>query len=201
MVLYPIFLKLAGRKVLVVGGGKVAEEKLYAVLRSATNVTVVAPKITERIREWAESGLIRHIQGEYREGMAGHYFLVITCTDSEEVNAGIYEEASREGVLCNSVDDPQHCDFFAPAVVSRGPFQIAISSGGNSPALAQQVRKKLEAQFGPEYGTRAAWLGRLRDTLRQALPRGEQRKELLHLLAGYAAQDHAASTTKAEVEA
>lgn len=183
MALYPIFLKLEGRKVLIVGGGKVAEEKIYAVLRSAKDVTVIAPKITARIREWAEAGLVEHIAGEYSHGMAGKFFLVITCTDSEATNREVYEEAQQAGVLCNSVDDPSHCDFYAPAVVSRGDFQIAISTGGHSPALAQRVRKKLELQFGPEYESWTEWLGRMREGLVKALPRGQRRVELLHLLA------------------
>src|SRR5579885_693056 len=114
MALYPVFLKLQDRKVLIVGGGQVAEEKIQAVLRSATDVTVVAPKITARIREWAEQGFLRHIAGEYHKGMAQEYFLVITCTDSETVNHAVYAEARSAGVLCNSVDDPAYCDFYSP---------------------------------------------------------------------------------------
>lgn len=183
MALYPIFLKLEGRKVLVVGGGKVAEEKIYAVLRSATDVAVVAPHITDRIRTWAEDGLLRYSAEEYRAGMARDFFLVIACTDSEEVNRAIYAEARQAGALCNAVDDPGYCDFYAPAVVHRGDFQIAISTGGNSPALAQRVRKKLELEFGPEYESWIGWLGRMREGIIRALPRSQRRTELLHLVA------------------
>ena len=183
MALYPIFLKLEGRKVLIVGGGKIAEEKIYAVLRSATDVTVVAPEITVRIGSWVERGLVRHIAEEYRPGTAQEYFLVIACTDSEAVNRKIYAEAQRAGVLCNAVDDPGHCDFYAPAVVHRGEFQIAISTGGNSPALAQRVRQKLELDYGPEYESWTGWLGRMREGIIKALPRSQRRTELLHLLA------------------
>ena len=183
MVLYPIFLKLQGRKVLIVGGGAVAEEKIHAVLRSATDVTVLAPQVSEQIRSWAESGLLRHVAEEYHPGLVRDYFLVIACTDSEAVNRAIYEETRQAGVLCNAVDDPSYCDFYSPAVVHRGELQIAISTGGNSPALAQRIRKKLEQQFGPEYESWVAWLGRIRDGLLKALPRSETRKQLLHLLA------------------
>lgn len=183
MALYPIFLKLEGRKVLIVGGGKVAEEKVYAVLRSATDVTVVAPKVSQQIQAWADRGLLRHIAGEYRAGMAREYFLVIACTDSEKVNRDIYKEAQEAGVLCNAVDDPGFCDFYAPAVVSRGEFQIAISTGGKSPALAQHVRKKLEQEFGPEYESWVGWLGRMREGIIRVLPRSQKRTELLHFLA------------------
>jgi precorrin-2 dehydrogenase/sirohydrochlorin ferrochelatase len=183
MILYPLFLKLEGKKVLIVGGGQIAEEKLFGVLRSATDVTVVAPQISEKIRGWAEQGLLKHLADEYRPGMVRDYFLVIAGTDSEAVNHAVYEEAKEAGILCNAVDDPQYCDFYAPAVVSRGEFQIAISTGGNSPALAQKVRKELEQEYGPEYESWIGWLGRVRTGLLNVLPRGEKRKELLHLLA------------------
>jgi precorrin-2 dehydrogenase / sirohydrochlorin ferrochelatase len=183
MILYPLFLKLEGKKILIVGGGQIAEEKLFGVLRSATDVTIVAPQVSEKIRSWVEQGLLKHIAGEYHPGMVRDYFLVIAGTDSEAVNHAVYEEAREAGILCNAVDDPQYCDFYAPAVVSRGEFQIAISTGGNSPALAQKVRKELEQKYGPEYESWTGWLGRVRSGLLKVLPRSERRKELLHLLA------------------
>lgn len=182
-VLFPVFLKLHDRRVLIVGGGRVAEEKLEAVLRSATDVTVMAPRITPRIAEWAGAGRVNYIAGEYGEGAVRDFFLVITCTDSDAVNRKIYEECRKAGILCNSVDDPTNCDFYAAAVVRRGELQIAVSTGGNSPALAQRIRRKLEREFGPEYGPWTDWLGRMRTAMRKALPRSEQTKELLHLLA------------------
>jgi precorrin-2 dehydrogenase/sirohydrochlorin ferrochelatase len=183
MALYPVFLKLEGRKVLVVGGGAVAEQKLEGVLRSATDVTVIAPELRPRILEWREQGLLKHIPQQFRVGMAQGYFLVIAATNSAEMNHAVYADAKSSGALCNAVDDTPYCDFYAPAVVSRGEFQIAISSGGNSPALAQRIRKKLEAEYGSEYDSWNGWLGRMRTALRTVLPPGDRRKELLHLLA------------------
>jgi precorrin-2 dehydrogenase/sirohydrochlorin ferrochelatase len=183
MSLYPIFLKLEGHKVLIVGGGLVAEQKIEAVLRSATDVTVVSLQITPRIRLWAHQGRVKYQGCEFRPGMTRGYFLVISCTDSEETNRAVYHEARENGALANAVDDPGYCDFYAPAVVSRGEFQIAISTGGNSPALSQHVRKQLEESFGPEYESWTAWLGRMRDMMRKVLPRTARRKELLMLLA------------------
>ena len=183
MSLYPIFLKLEGHKVLIVGGGVIAEQKIEAVLRSATDVTVVSPQITPRIRLWAHQGRIKYQGIEFRPGMTRGYFLVISCTDSEAINRSVYQEARENGALANAVDDPGYCDFYAPAVVNRGEFQIAISTNGNSPALSQYVRKKLEKEFGPEYESWIGWLGRMRDVMRKVLPRTERRKELLMLLA------------------
>lgn len=183
MALYPVFLKLENRKVLIVGGGAIAEQKIEGVLRSATDVTVMAPQITPRIRDWVQQGRLRHVACEFSPGMAQGYFLVIAATDSDAVNHAVYAEAKAAGALCNAVDDMPYCDFYAPALVSRGEFQIAISTGGNSPSLAQHIRKDLEAEYGPEYEAWTAWLGRMRTALRTVLPRSERRKELLNLLA------------------
>jgi precorrin-2 dehydrogenase/sirohydrochlorin ferrochelatase len=183
MTLYPVFLKLENRKVLIVGGGAVAEQKIEAVLRSARDVTVIAPHVTERIQLWAAQGKVKHVAAEYHASMAQGYFLVIAATNSGTVNRAVYEEATRSGALANAVDDPDYCNFYAPAVVVRDNFQIAISTGGASPALAQHVRRELEEQYGREYGPWTAWLGRTRSLLRRALPPGDRRKQLLHSLA------------------
>src|SRR5260370_25072193 len=183
MPLYPIFLKLEGRKVLIVGGGAVAEQKVEGVLRSATDLTVISPLVTPRIARWVTDERLKHIATEYRAGMAQGSFLEIACTESETINRAVYEEASRCGAIVNAVDDPEYCNFYAPAVVSRGDFQIAISTGGASPALAQRVRKELEHQYGAEYGPWTSWLGRTRAALRETLPRNEGRKQLIRMLA------------------
>lgn len=183
MSLYPIFLKLEGRKVLIVGGGAIAEQKIEGVLRSATDVTVLSPEVTDRIARWSAEKRLQHLRAEYRTGMAQGYFLVIACTDSEAVNRAVYEEATASGAIINAVDDPAYCNFYAPAVVSRGEFQIAISTGGASPALAQRVRRELEEQFGVEYGPWTDWLGRTRSALRETLPASERRKQLIRMLA------------------
>lgn len=182
-VLFPVFLKLEGRSVLVVGGGRVAEEKLDALLRSAGDVTVIAPEISPRIAAWVRRGLLRHIAAEYRQGSVTGYFLVIACTNCKVVNHGVFAECRKAGILCNVVDDLNDCDFYASAVVRRGDLQIAISTGGNSPALARQIRMQLEREFGPEYGPWTGWLGRMRSALRQALPHNQNTRDLLHLLA------------------
>ena len=110
-------------------------------------------------------------------------FLVIAATSSPRVNHSIFRQAQRLGILCNVVDDPEYCDFYYPAVVNRGDLQIAISTNGKSPALAQRLRRELEAQFGPEYESWIEWLGAAREVLRAAGAPQEQNKEVLHHLA------------------
>src|SRR4029077_2822787 len=110
-------------------------------------------------------------------------FLVITATSSPDVNAQVFAEARKRNVLCNSVDDPDNCDFYYPAVVNRGDLQIAISTNGRSPALAQRLRKELEEQFGPEYETWVKELGEAREQLTAQKVPLEPRRKLLHEIA------------------
>ncbi len=105
---------------------------------------------------------------------------MIAATGSTALHDEIYAEAKSRGVLCNTVDEPERCDFYFPAVVRRGELQIAISTGGLSPALAQRLRKDLELQFGPEWEEWVAKLGRTRDELKSIPMPPEQRKRLLH---------------------
>jgi len=178
--LFPLFLKLAGRRCLVVGAGAIAESKVESLLRAGTRVTVVAPAATEKIRRWARAKKIVWRRRAYRAADLGGAFLVIAATSSTKLHRGIFRQARRAGVLCNAVDDPPNCDFYYPAVVRRGSLQIAISTGGLSPALAARLRAELERRFGPEYGAWVARLGRARaGVLRRALEPGEKRK-ILH---------------------
>ncbi len=110
-------------------------------------------------------------------------FLVIAATNSSDVNAAIFHEARQRNILCNVVDDPEHCDFYYPAVVRRGDLQLAISTNGQSPALAQRIRRELEMQFGPEYARWLEELGRDRQQLFASKMDPEQRRRLLHELA------------------
>src|ERR1700733_10413084 len=180
MSLFPMFVKLEGRRVLVVGGGSVGEAKIESLLRTAAAVRVVAPKATPRVREWARDARIEWESREYQTSDFAGIFLVIAATNSPKLHDEIYAEAKSRGVLCNAVDEPERCDFYFPAVVRRGELQIAISTGGLSPALAQRLRKELEQQFGPEWGEWVAQLGRTREELQSIPMPPEQRKRLLH---------------------
>jgi len=175
-----MFVKLDGRRCLVVGAGSVGEAKIESLLATDAAVHVVAPKATQRVHRWAREGRIEWSPREYDADDLAGVFLVIAATNSSALHDEIYAEARRRGVLCNAVDEPQRCDFYFPAVVRRGELQIAISTGGLSPALAQRLRKELERQFGPEWEEWVAQLGRTRDELQSIPMPPEQRKRLLH---------------------
>jgi precorrin-2 dehydrogenase/sirohydrochlorin ferrochelatase len=181
--MFPMFLKLEGRRVLVAGAGRIGEEKISGLLRSGGKVRVVAPQATRRVREWARAGKIIWEAREFRPADLEGAFLVVAATSSPELHEKIYGEARRRGVLCNIVDDPAHCDFYYPSVVRRGALQIAISTSGQSPALAQRLRKELESAFGAEYGEWIQKLGEERKRLMMVKISSEQRRKLLHRLA------------------
>ena len=178
--LFPMFLKLGARPCLVVGAGAIAESKIASLLEAGARVRVVAPEATEQVRSWAASKTTEWHQRPFQPADLESMFLVIAATSSTELHERIYKEATQRGVLCNIVDVPALCDFYYPSVVQRGALQIAISTAGQSPALAQRLRKQLEDQFGPEYEEWLAQLGEARDKLRSANANPEQRKRLLH---------------------
>jgi len=178
-----MFLKLAQRPCLVVGAGTIAESKIASLLEAEGKIWVIAPEATEQVRSWAEAKKIEwHPRKFQREDLAG-MFLVVAATSSKELHEEIFKEARSRGVLCNIVDVPALCDFYYPAVVQRGALQIAISTSGRSPALAQRLRKELEEQFGPEYEEWMEQLGDARDEQDAGDADPEERKRLRHMQA------------------
>src|SRR5512147_2775776 len=171
MELFPISVCLKGRKVLVVGAGMVGAAKAEGLLRTTADVHVIAPRANEWVRKQASDRKLHWHAREFRAADLEGMFLVVAATDSPSVNVEVFSAAAQRGVLCNVVDDPEHCDFFYPAVVRRGPLQIAVSTGGLSPALARRLRVELEEKFGPEYEHWVAEVGRQRrEILARKLP-------------------------------
>ncbi|HVJ05958.1 MAG TPA: bifunctional precorrin-2 dehydrogenase/sirohydrochlorin ferrochelatase [Candidatus Saccharimonadales bacterium] len=182
--LFPLFLKLDGRKCVVVGGGKIAESKLDLLLSSGANVEVVAPEATERIRNLDRAGRLRWAPYCFAPKDLDGALLTIAATGSTAVNEKVFLAATDRGVLCNAVDDPERCDFYYPAVVHRGDLQIAISTSGKSPALAQRIRIELEQRFDEGYGEWLSWLGSVRDLFFRRPIDPERRRLALHKIAG-----------------
>jgi siroheme synthase-like protein len=145
MAYYPVCLDMTDRPCLVVGGGPVAERKVAGLLDAGARVTVVSPSATDRLREWARADRIRLLPREYAAADLAGQAVVFVATDDGGINAGVARDARAGGVLVNAVDDPAHCDFILPAVLSRGGITVAVSTGGASPALARAVRDELGA--------------------------------------------------------
>jgi len=183
MSLFPAFLKLQGRLVTVIGGGVIAESKLTGLLDSGARVRLISPRVNAKIDSLVRDARIEWWPKHYEEGDLHGAFLVIAATSLRHVNAAVFQEAEARGTLCNAVDDVDHCHFYYGSIVQRGDLQIAISTNGKSPALAQRLRKELEEQFGPEYEIWLQQLGEEREKLFAASMDPEERKRLLHDLA------------------
>jgi precorrin-2 dehydrogenase / sirohydrochlorin ferrochelatase len=194
MTLFPMFMKLEGRSCLVVGAGTVGEPKISSLIATGATVRVIAPRGTTTVAELASTGAITWEARTFDPTDLDGVFIVIAATNSRAVNATIFQEARQRNILCNVVDDPEYCDFYYPAVVRRGDLQLAISTNGQSPALAQRIRRELEIQFGPEYGEWLEELGRIRQQLFASKLDPEERRRLLHELAGRAAFEAAKNT-------
>lgn len=183
MPLLPIFLKLAGRRCLVVGAGNIAADKIAALLHAEADLIVVSPEALDSVRSHAQAGRLQWKDRVFAPQDLDGVFLVITATSSPQVNREVYVLAAERKILCNSVDDPPNCDFYFSSVVDRGDLQIAISTAGESPALAQRLRKEIDAQLAPDLGAWLEDLGELRREVLHGEQPGEERKLLLHELA------------------
>src|SRR5580692_10446136 len=183
MSLFPMFVKLKSRLVVVIGGGNVAEEKIPGLLSAGARLRLVAPSTTPQIAEWVRFGKIQWLPKKFAPADLQGAFLVIAATSAPGVNASVFREAEARGILCNAVDDIKNCHFYYGSIVQRGDLQIAISTNGKSPALAQRLRKELEQQFGAEYALWLEWLGSARETLRARGGDPESVKRWLHSLA------------------
>ncbi|QNI35232.1 precorrin-2 dehydrogenase/sirohydrochlorin ferrochelatase family protein [Edaphobacter albus] len=183
MSLFPIFLKLTGRSCVVIGAGHLAESKIASLRAADAAITVIAPEVSTTISEQAASGELTLNRRTYQHGDLSGAFLVVAATNDPAVNRAVFAEATAAGVLCNAVDDPPFCDFYFPSVVRRGDLQVAISTAGNSPALAQQLRKELNEQLPLDLGEWLTELGNLRREVVTAEPLNEERRLFLHQLA------------------
>ena len=166
MAYFPIYLDMQQRPCLVVGGGAVAERKIASLLEAGANVTVVSPDITDNIARWWKQGSI-HLQARrYRAGDTVGFRIVFAATDDADLNDVVFRECRNSGVWINAADDPGRCDFILPSVLRRGELAIAISTGGESPALARTIREELEFYFTGEYDSLVKLASEVRSELR-----------------------------------
>ncbi len=144
MPLFPVFIDLSDRKVLVIGGGEVATRKVKSLVRFTRNITVVAPEVTGEIRRLAEEGKVKVKRRRFMSSDLKGADLVIVAVDDERVQKRVYELCRKRGVLCNAVDSPEWCTFVFPSLIVRGDLVIGISTSGKAPALSRRVREMVE---------------------------------------------------------
>jgi len=179
--LLPLFLKLEGREVLVVGGGAVAERKIASLLEARAHVRVVAPEATEGVQRAAAEGSVRWEQRSFADGDADGAWLVFAATDDPEVQRRAAEAARARRVFCVAVDDPPNASAYSGAVVRRPPFLVAISSQGATPALTRLLREVIEHVLPGD-----AWVERAKELrarwLADGTPMGERFPELVRAM-------------------
>ncbi|HEV8627271.1 MAG TPA: bifunctional precorrin-2 dehydrogenase/sirohydrochlorin ferrochelatase [Acidimicrobiia bacterium] len=159
---YPVALELSGRRCVVTGGGREAEGKARALLEAEADVVVIAPRVSNGLGDLVRRGEVTHIARRYRRGDIAGAFLVIAADSDRAVRAAVFAEAEAERVLCNAVDDVEHCHFAVPSIVRRGELLLAISTGGRVPALAKRLRRRLTEQFGWQWEALVDVLGEVR---------------------------------------
>lgn len=193
---YPVFLDLKGRPCTVVGGGRVAERKVEALLRAGASVTVISPGFTKKIKKFADGGKdadggvktladggrVDLLGRRYKRGDLAGAFLAVSATGSKDVNRAVYEEALMLNILVNVVDDPGNCNFIVPSVVDRGGLIIAISTSGKSPYLAKTIREDLETLIGTEYETFVEILGAVRKKLLKSAINHDKKERVIKAL-------------------
>jgi precorrin-2 dehydrogenase/sirohydrochlorin ferrochelatase len=190
MSLFPAMIKLEGRKCVVVGAGRIAAAKATALLEHGAKVVVVSPQAVKRIQALARAGRVVWKRRNFAPREVADALLVVAATDSSLVNQSVYRACEARRILCNVVDDPEHCHFYYPAVVRRGPLQIAVSTDGRSPALAARLRRELEQLFGPEWGAWVEHIGGVRrELLQQPTPSKRHKDELLRISSPQAFRD------------
>ena len=164
---FPVFLDLTNRRCAVIGGGAVAARKVEALLTAKADITVVSPQVNQELRAHITKGSIGHLARSYASGDLAGYHLAFAATDSPVINREIFSDARERGIWANCADDPSHCDFILPAVIHRKQFDIAISTGGQSPAAVRMLREELEEFLTDDFAELVEIAAEIRRELRQ----------------------------------
>jgi precorrin-2 dehydrogenase/sirohydrochlorin ferrochelatase len=175
---YPVLLVLRHRLCIVVGGGAVAARKIGPLLECEARVRAVAPDFSPSVAALGAANRVELVARPYQPGDLAGATLAIAATDDPDINHAVWQEAEERGVLVNVVDDPEHCTFTVPATVRRGPLLLTASTGGASPSLAREIRERLEREYGPEWGTFAAWLGEIRERVKSSFSEPDRRAQV-----------------------
>jgi siroheme synthase-like protein len=173
---YPIYLDIEGRNVVIIGGGNVCARKAETMMKYGARVTVVSPEMTDEIEQWAREGCLAIRRKEYDASDLDDANIVIASTDHQSVNEQIAADCRQRRIPVNVVDVTPLCEFIVPAIIEKGSIQIAISTGGKSPALARTLKEDLHRSIGPEYAEVNDVLGSLRDGAKKVLPSDVDRK-------------------------
>ena len=173
---YPIYLDIENRDVVIIGGGNVCARKAETMMKYGARVTVVAPELTDEIERWSREGCLAIRRKHYEESDLDGANIVIASTDDQSVNEKIAADCRARRIPVNVVDVTPLCEFIVPAIIEKGSIQIAVSTGGKSPALARTLKEDLHRIVGPEYAEVNDVLGTLREGAKAVLPTDVDRK-------------------------
>ena len=173
---YPIYIDIEDREVLIVGGGNVCARKAETMIRYGARVTIVSPEITDEIAGWERDKALVVRRKLYDEADLNGASIVIASTDDRCINARVARDCRRRKVPVNVVDVTHLCEFIVPAIIEKGSVQIAVSTGGKSPALARTLKEELQRTIGPEFAEVNDLLGTLRKSAKRVLPTDTDRK-------------------------
>jgi len=182
MAKYPIFLNLAGRRVVLIGAGSVALRKAQSLLAAGARLVVVADRLDPSFIALSKNDKAELIQSKYSKDYLCCAVIALAATNNPQLNRQIYKDCQKLEILCNVVDQPELCDFFVPAVLERGSLQIAVGTNGQCPAYAAHIRKKLEELFTEEHGHFLAPLQAVRSHITKQISDPVSRKALMEKL-------------------
>jgi precorrin-2 dehydrogenase/sirohydrochlorin ferrochelatase len=164
---YPVFLDIAGKPVIVIGGGNIAHQKVVGLLKASAELTVVSPDLNQEMASLAAGGRFRHVERDYEPGDLEGYLLAFVATDDRTVNATVASEGKERRVWVNAVDDPPYCDFIMPGIAQQGNLIVAVSTSGTSPAMARKMREEIETFLTEDYALMLELAAEVRAELRE----------------------------------
>ena len=197
---YPIVLKLMGEKCTVIGGGKVAERKVNALLDCGAKVRLISPFVTDSLLNMARLSKINWEERDYRSGDLSGIRIAFIAIGDEEVTLQCRKEADDTGTFLNVADKPEWCDFILPSLHRQGDLMLMVCTTGNSPMLAKRIRQELETSYGPSYGAVVKALGRIREDLVCKMEDQKSRHALFHQLVYDGPVDEALRLPISEIE-
>jgi len=172
---FPAFIKLDDKKILLVGGGNIAYEKLNHLLDFTEDITIIAQEFSDEMLATMDALRLEYDKRSYREGDIEEYSIVVVAVDDIELQRAIFEESKGYKCLCNAVDSVDYCDFIFPSYIKKDDLTIAVSTSGASPAMAKHLRRYLQELIPESIGE---FLKEMR-TLRKRLPKGKERMKML----------------------
>lgn len=175
MAYFPAFLKLDNCKILVIGGGNIAGEKIKKLLDFTKEITIIAPKISDSVKTIIDNNNLEFKQRSYNKGDIKGFFIVVVAVDDISLQKEIYNECQNYNILCNSVDSVEYCNFIFPSYTKKGVLTVAFSTSGVSPSMAKYLRQAIEAIIPDSI---VDFLEEMRE-LRSSLPKGKERMDLL----------------------